>query len=369
VVTWDDDDLVANGLPVPEPDFRALFEAAPGCFLVLDPELRIVAVSDAYLSATMTERAAILGRDLFEVFPDNPADPSASGVANLSASLTRVVRDRAADTMAVQHYDIRRPAEQGGGFEMRYWSPVNSPVLDPSGELIYIIHRVEDVTDRVRAEEELETFRVEQEILAERDRIARDLHDLVIQRLFVNGMSLQSALNLARSPELARRIADVIDDLDATVIEIRSAIFALGRGSRHDAGLRARLLEVTEKAAEALGFQPRTHFEGPIDATVSEIVAEHLLAVAREALSNVARHAGASRVEVAARAGADVVLEVTDNGRGIGDAMRASGLANMADRATALGGTFVVTSRDGIGTRLEWRVPSQTSEPLPEMPS
>jgi signal transduction histidine kinase/ActR/RegA family two-component response regulator len=133
-----------------EPDFRVLFEAAPGLYLVLDPEFRIVAVSGAYLEATMTRREDILGRDIFDVFPDNPEDPAATGVANLRASLERVRQHRAPDTMAVQKYDIRRPSAEGGGFEVRYWSPVNCPVLNGRGQLAYIIHRVEDVTDFVR---------------------------------------------------------------------------------------------------------------------------------------------------------------------------------------------------------------------------
>lgn len=132
------------------PDFRALFESAPGLYLVLDPQLRIVGVSDAYLDATMTKRDEILGEWIFSVFPDNPDDPAASGGANLGASLQRVSETLAPDAMAVQKYDIRGRAAAGGGFEERYWSPVNSPVLDDDGRLAYIIHRVEDVTDFVR---------------------------------------------------------------------------------------------------------------------------------------------------------------------------------------------------------------------------
>jgi two-component system cell cycle sensor histidine kinase/response regulator CckA len=109
-----------------------------------------VAVSDAYARATMTKREEILGRGLFEVFPDNPNDPNATGVSNLRASLERVLQNRNPDAMAVQKYDIRRPDSEGGGFEERYWNPVNSPVLGSRGELTYIIHRVEDVTDVVR---------------------------------------------------------------------------------------------------------------------------------------------------------------------------------------------------------------------------
>jgi signal transduction histidine kinase/ActR/RegA family two-component response regulator len=131
-------------------DYEALFKSAPGLYLVLDPGLRIVAVTDAYLDATMTRREDIVGRGIFDVFPDNPDDPEATGVANLRASLERVRRGRAADTMAVQKYDIRRPDEEGGGFEERYWSPRNSPVFDEDGRLRYIVHRVEDVTEFVR---------------------------------------------------------------------------------------------------------------------------------------------------------------------------------------------------------------------------
>ena len=131
------------------PDFRALFESAPALYLALAPDLTIVAVSDAYAAATKTVREEILGRRLFDVFPDNPDDPAATGVRNLRASLLRAMATRSADTMAVQKYDIRRPALRGGAFEERYWSPLNTPVLSPEGEVLYLIHHVEDVTDSV----------------------------------------------------------------------------------------------------------------------------------------------------------------------------------------------------------------------------
>lgn len=139
------------------PDFRLLFESAPGLYLVLlpdAPKYTLVAVSDAYLRATMTERATIIGRGLFDVFPDNPESISASGVSNLQASLKSVIFSRTAHTMAVQKYDIARPESEGGGFEERFWSPVNSPVIGPEGDLAYIIHRVEDVTPLVRHSEQ-----------------------------------------------------------------------------------------------------------------------------------------------------------------------------------------------------------------------
>ncbi|WP_276502761.1 PAS domain-containing sensor histidine kinase [Terrimonas pollutisoli] len=128
-------------------NFQWLFESAPGLYLVLMPDLSILAASDAYLQATMTKRGEILGRNLFDVFPDNPDDPAATGVSNLRASLNYVLQNREAHTMAVQKYDIRRP---DGSFEERFWSPLNKPVFNDKNELVYIIHRVEDVTEFVR---------------------------------------------------------------------------------------------------------------------------------------------------------------------------------------------------------------------------
>lgn len=174
----------------PDPDFRALFESAPGLYLVLKPSLEIAAVSDAYLSATMTEREKILGKGLFEVFPDNPDDPGSTGVRNLKASLERVLQELEPDSMPLQKYDIRRPESEGGGFEERFWSPVNSPVLGEDGELRYIIHRVEDVTEFVRikergeeqeeAAEELQeqTAKMESEIVLRTHEVARTSRQL-----------------------------------------------------------------------------------------------------------------------------------------------------------------------------------------------
>jgi signal transduction histidine kinase/DNA-binding response OmpR family regulator len=136
-------------------DYRSLFESAPSLHLVLTPAFEIVAVTDAYLNATMTQRQQILGHHIFEMFPDNPDDPLADGVRVLRASLERVLQTRVPDTMAVQKYDIRRPESLGGGFEERYWSPLNSPVLDSEGSVAYIIHRVEDVTEFVKVKEQL----------------------------------------------------------------------------------------------------------------------------------------------------------------------------------------------------------------------
>jgi PAS domain S-box-containing protein len=133
-----------NSNPV-DINFEFLFQSVPGLYLVLTPDLKICAVSDAYLNATMTKREAITGLGLFEVFPDNPSDPKADGVSNLRSSLQNVIQFKRPHQMDIQKYDIRKP---DGNFEIRYWSPVNKPVLSDKNELLYIIHSVEDVTDQ-----------------------------------------------------------------------------------------------------------------------------------------------------------------------------------------------------------------------------
>jgi signal transduction histidine kinase len=158
-------------------DFRLLFESTPDIYLVLSPDLRIVAANDARLRATNTTREEIVGRPLFEVFPDNPDDPAASGVSNLRASLHRVLQTRAPDAMAVQKYDIPRPASQGGGFEERYWSPLNTPVLNQKGEINFIIHRVEDVTEFIRLKQQgAEQSRLTEELRTRAEQMESEIY-------------------------------------------------------------------------------------------------------------------------------------------------------------------------------------------------
>ena len=129
-----------------KPDFKSLFEATPSPYLVVTPDFTIVAVNNAYLEATQTSRDEIIGHGLFEVFPDNPRDPFPTGVANLRASLLRALLHKRPDTMAIQKYDIRIGGPKGSEFEERYWSAINTPVMDATGKVLHIIHRVEDVT-------------------------------------------------------------------------------------------------------------------------------------------------------------------------------------------------------------------------------
>ncbi len=152
-------------------DYRLLFQASPTPFLVLTPQLTIVGVSDSYLRATMTRRDDIMGKGLFEVFPDNPEDTGATGTHNLRLSLEKVLSTHLPHQMAVQKYDIRRPTEEGGGWEERHWSPMNVPVLNHKNELVYIIHRVEDVTSLVKITQLQERQRLHSQALEEKNEL------------------------------------------------------------------------------------------------------------------------------------------------------------------------------------------------------
>jgi signal transduction histidine kinase len=158
-------------LPSAYPDYRALFESAPGLYLVLNPDLVIVAASDAYLHATKTSRDGIVGRGIFEAFPGNPAG---AGMPNLRASLNRVLRSGQPDAMAVQRYDMARP--DGSGFDERHWSPVNLPVLAADGTVLYIIHRVEDVTEFLQRAPAGDEQRVTEELLTRTGQLGAEIY-------------------------------------------------------------------------------------------------------------------------------------------------------------------------------------------------
>ena len=197
-------------------------------------------------------------------------------------------------------------------------------------------------------------------VIEDRERIARDLHDTVIQQLYATGMSFTAVLKLIEQPEVAERIKQGIDDLDRTMRSIRSTIFALEAANRSSAGLRADALALVGRAENALGFPPRLTFDGLVDSAVPEGIADHLLAALGETLSNVAKHAHAHRVDVdvSVRDGW-VEVRVTDDGVGVPETTRAggNGLRNLAERAAALGGDFTIVRRDDRGTLATWRVP------------
>lgn len=195
-------------------------------------------------------------------------------------------------------------------------------------------------------------------VVGERERIARDLHDKVIQRLFAAGMGLQSTARLADS-SIAARLDATVDDLDDTIREIRATIFALEQPRLH--GVRSWVLDVVAEMSEPLGLTPRIHFDGPVDTVIPDHVAEQLVAALREGLSNVAQHARASRVEVIVRVDSHARLRIVDDGAGPAagstDADRGRGIRNLAERAGALGGVCTLEAGSNGGAVLDWSVP------------
>jgi two-component system, NarL family, sensor histidine kinase DevS len=199
----------------------------------------------------------------------------------------------------------------------------------------------------------------EMTMLADRDRIARDLHDRVIQRLFAIGLSLEGISRADLPPAVAERLHRAVDDLDETVRQVRSSIFELEERRVPGRSLRQEVLSECSAASRSLGFDPVVRFEGPVDSAVGGAVADHMIAVVREALSNVARHARAGSVEVGvAVVDGEVVMSIDDDGCGIDpEAAHGNGLRNIEQRAADLGGSAVIESSEDPGTRLRWRAP------------
>jgi len=193
-------------------------------------------------------------------------------------------------------------------------------------------------------------------VLAERDRIARDLHDVVIQRMFATGLMLQGAYRFAISPEVRERVEMAVNELDTTIRDLRTAIFELHQ--RTAKSLRSELSELVAEYANVLGFAPRLSIKGPLHMTIDAQLRSQVLAVLREALSNVAKHAHATSVHLTLIAtDHELIAQIADNGVGINEAAYESGLRNLRDRASKLGGSVTIEPAEPRGTMIEWRVP------------
>ncbi len=336
------------------PDFRLIFESTPGCFLVLDPDFTIVAVSNAYAQSTMTERESIVGQNIFTVFPDNPRDADAEGVQNLRASLERVRRDRTTDVMPVQKYDIRGA---GGDFEERFWSPTNIPVLGPDATLRFIIHRVEDVTDHLRR---LRSDEAQQrEVAAHASAAARASRELKVanaelvelnlrlteldtlkNQFFANvSHELRTPLTLILAPvekllaeipgdDPRHRLLEVVDRNARLLLQQVNDLLDASRLEAGRVGVDYAELDVTEQVRQAAGFfESRAvdlgiEFRLQADTEVrAEVDAEHLNRILMNVLSNafkVTHEGGVVRCSVRLRPGGDrAVIEIADSGPGI----------------------------------------------------
>ena len=270
-----------------ELDRALVFDQAPVACLLLDLDLTIVAATDRYLEATMTTRPGIIGRNLFEAFPDNPDDLGATGTSNLAASLERVVRTKHADSMAVQKYDVRRPDDEGGHFETRHWSPVNSPVLTVDGELVGVIHRVEDVTELMdlRASvtsrnEEIELTPLEEELSRRREQDLANARLMEVDRVrreFISQMSHELRTPLNAVVGFGQLLE--MGDLDPRQ---QKAVHQILRSSRHLLGLIDDVLDFAEIEA------------GSMNTSIEPVIVGELIAQALEMIGPTAAHRGTS---------------------------------------------------------------------------
>jgi PAS domain S-box-containing protein len=217
---------------------------------------------------------------------------------------------------------------------------------------------VRDVTERVQAQQQLVDSGRQLALFEDRERIARDLHDRVIQRLFACGLSMQGIASALDDERVVARLEQTVDDIDESIRDLRTVIFGLTRRTSR-AGFRDEVLALAADVARSLSFEPRVRFEGPIDAMMPSGLGEHVLAALREALTNVAKHARATHVDVDLIVGDAFLLRVTDDGVGIPEAptSQGRGLRNLASRAESLGGAFRAQHRPHGGTVLEWEVP------------
>jgi signal transduction histidine kinase/CheY-like chemotaxis protein len=340
-----------------EPDFRTLFEAVPGCYLVLNDDLVIIAASNAYLRCAAIIREDIVGHGIFDTFPYRAADADVAGTTDLRASLERVRRDHVPDTMAVQKYDIRRQESAGGGFETRYWSQVNSPALDAGGRLAYIIHRVEDVTEYVRFTQHgtgqqqlagklpIRAEQMEADLLAR----ARDLQDANqalrtendAQKQFLSRVSheLRSPLNTILGFGELLSFSDITAEhrqwmsmmLKAAhqLLQLLDEVLDISRIEAEQLSLSIEAVQVQDVIADALelirplALSRGVHLDPRPTLQTSQYAAadlERLRQVLLNLLSNAVKYnypGGKVTVTVGNRPGDRVRISVADTGRGI----------------------------------------------------
>jgi len=230
---------------------------------------------------------------------------------------------------------------------------------DPAFDPVFVA-TARDVSERLAARQTIDETRQRLALSEDRERIARDLHDKVIQRLFATGLVLQAAASRVEADQVRQRLHSAIDDLDQAIREIRTSIFALHEpASLEQDSLRSGVLTKVREAGRVLGFSPSIQFAGPVDTLTNPELSEALLATLQEALSNVVRHAGATTVAVEVRADDRLVLRVRDNGKGLDvEAVTpGEGLRNMGRRVESLGGSLQFTRIEPSGTELAWSVP------------
>jgi two-component system sensor histidine kinase DevS len=331
--------------------FTFVVDAAPDGILIVDREGQIVFTNRQAVVLFGYEPGELDGRSVDELLPD----------ALRAGHRAHRIHYQTDPRVRPMGMDMKLKGRRKDGAEF----PVEislSPV--PAGDDFFVVAAVRDITVRLDYEArllEIQSALLDaQQVLAvtdDRERIARDLHDTVIQRLFAAGLSLQATASRADA-SVRERIETIVEDLDQTIRDVRTAVFSLQSSRPAERGLRGVFLDVTGEAHEVLGFEPRVQFDGPVE-TIDEPIAEQLIPVLREGLSNVAKHAEATDVRVSIAVGDTIELSIADNGVGMPDSVFGGhGLSNMRSRAEAMGGNCTHLHRDGGGTVVVWSVPS-----------
>lgn len=329
--------------PVGSPHGASWVDELPDGLLVCSPDGTITAANSRLADMTGYPQAELVGMAVEVLVPaasraGHPARRSAFAAAGATRSMGPGMQ------LTLQRSDgSELPVE------------ISLAPLDTDRGVIAIIR---DVTARLRAEALMRTTSDLLTVADERERIARDLHDTVLQRLFGLGLELQATA--IRAPaDLSERIESGVDEIDRIIREIRTAVFTLGSAGR-TGSLGQELTTVTVQAKRVLGFAPRLRIDGPVETAISPEIRAELLASMREALTNIARHANATEAEIELHAGDLLTMRVLDNGRGVPETLRmteGNGLRNMAERARLLGGGCSISRRSDRGSELHWWVP------------
>lgn len=349
--------------------FADIFDSLPGCYLILapqPPDFPILAINKAYASITRTGKE-IIGRSLFEVFPDNPNDPQASGVKNLTASLMTVMHTGKVHLMPIQRYDTRQPGSET--FDIRYWKPVNIPVFNPDKTVQCIIHSVEDVTDTVLLRKDLkdreglsqkqitDAVRTTQEL--ERMEISQELHDNVNQLLNMARLYLELGLRPGATSEGHLLQGHAL--VKKAISEVRKISGALVHSSVEEQNLETALEELLEQVMEIKQINVFKKIELPDEALIEAKVKTTVFRIIQEQLANVVKHSEARNLFIdLAFNNRDLELIIRDDGRGfdITNYNKGMGFLNMKSRAALMDGKVLITSAPGDGCQVQVIIPA-----------
>ena len=330
--------------PIASLSIEALWDASVDGLLVASVDGTVTATNAALDALFGYRRGELVGRPVEILIPDAQRGVHVQHRAEFA-------RDPRARPMAARNFDGMR--KDGSRFSVNISL---APVQTDAGPAIFAA--VRDLSDRVAHEQALAEAHRRRAIAEDHDRIAKDLHDSVIQRLFALGLGLQGLPARIEDPRVADRVSAAVDTLDDIIHDIRTTIYGLRETATSHQSLRSIVLALAHEAEPNLGFVPDVSLSGSIDRVTDDSLIGHIVSVVREALSNAGRHAEATEVTVHLTLDHHLTIEVSDNGKGIdlGNARR-SGLANMANRAAAYGGTFDIGGNERGGTTVRWSIP------------